>query len=45
LLEEDLIDDAIYMLEPKARNRMDASDVLAKKDAAVLWCQRASAPE
>jgi len=35
-------EDAIYMLEPKARNQMDAVDVLAKKDAAVLWCQRAS---
>ncbi|MDQ6958648.1 MAG: DEAD/DEAH box helicase family protein, partial [Mariprofundaceae bacterium] len=35
-------DDAIYMLEPKARNQMSDSDVLAKKDAAVLWCQRAS---
>ncbi len=35
-------EDAIYMLEPKARNQMEAADVLAKKDAAVLWCQRAS---
>ena len=36
-------DEAIYMLEPKARNQMDAVDVLAKKEAAVLWCERASA--
>ncbi len=35
-------DDAIYMLEPKARNQMEAVDVIAKKDAAVLWCKRAS---
>jgi len=35
-------DDVIYMLEPKARNQMDSPDVLAKKDAAVLWCRRAS---
>lgn len=34
--------DCIYMLEPKARNEMTASDVLAKKDAAVLWCNRAA---
>lgn len=36
-------DDAIYMLEPKARSQMDAVDVIAKKEAAVLWCERASA--
>jgi type III restriction enzyme len=36
-------EDAIYILEPKARNKMEAVDVLAKKDVAVLWCQRASA--
>jgi len=36
-------EDAIYMLEPKACNQMEAAAVLAKKDAAVLWCQRASA--
>jgi len=36
-------DDVIYMLEPKARNKMEAVDVIAKKDAAVLWCERASA--
>ena len=34
--------DCIYMLEPKARNQLDAPDVLAKKEAAVLWCERAS---
>lgn len=34
--------DCIYMLEPKARNEMTAPDVLAKKDAAVLWCTRAT---
>jgi type III restriction enzyme len=33
---------AIYMLEPKASNQMDAEDVLAKKSAAVKWCQEAS---
>lgn len=32
----------IHMLEPKARNEMQAADVLAKRDAAVLWCARAS---
>jgi len=35
-------DACIYMLEPKARNEMTDSEVLAKKDAAVLWCERAS---
>ncbi len=34
--------DAIYMLEPKARNQMQDAEVLAKREAAVLWCQRAS---
>jgi type III restriction enzyme len=34
---------AVYMLESKARNQLDAADVLAKKAAAVLWCERASA--
>jgi len=34
--------DAIYMLEPKARNELQAEDVLAKKAAAVRWCERAS---
>ena len=32
----------IYMLEPKASNQIDAEDVLAKKHAAVKWCQEAS---
>ncbi len=34
--------DSIYILEPKARNQMQDADVLAKRDAAVKWCQRAS---
>lgn len=36
-------DGAIYMLEPKAKNQMGDTDVLAKRDAAVKWCQHASA--
>lgn len=35
-------DGAIYMLEPKAKNQMADADVLAKRDAAVKWCQHAS---
>ena len=35
-------DDLIYMLEPKRRSEMDNAEVLAKKDAAVQWCQQAS---
>lgn len=35
--------DTIFMLEPKARNQMDDAEVIAKKDAAVQWCQHASA--
>jgi len=35
--------DTIYMLEPKARNRMDDPEVLAKKEAAETWCRHASA--
>ncbi|TAN06588.1 MAG: type III restriction endonuclease subunit R [Rhodanobacteraceae bacterium] len=35
-------DDAIYMLEPKARNQMGAPDVLAKQEVAVKWCAHAS---
>ena len=35
--------DCIYMLEPKAKNELTASEVLAKKDSAVLWCSRATA--
>ncbi|HZI85806.1 MAG TPA: DEAD/DEAH box helicase family protein [Pyrinomonadaceae bacterium] len=34
--------DAIYMLEPKARNQMEDAEVLAKRDAAVEWCNHAS---
>lgn len=34
--------DCIYMLEPKARNQLDAPDVVAKKEAALRWCQNAS---
>jgi type III restriction enzyme len=37
------LDDRIVMLEPKARNQMTDTDVLAKRDAAVAWCQRATA--
>ncbi len=33
---------AIYMIEPKAANAMDDPEVLAKRDAAVKWCQQAS---
>ena len=32
----------IYMLEPKARNEMNDTDVTAKKDAAVTYCTHAS---
>jgi len=34
--------DFIYMLEPKARNEMDAVDVLAKEESAIEWCAKAS---
>ena len=34
--------DTIYMLEPKARNDLTDGEVLAKKDAAVKWCQNAT---
>jgi type III restriction enzyme len=34
--------DAIYMLEPKARNKMNDADVIAKKEAAEQWCQNAT---
>ena len=34
--------DTIYMMEPKARNEMTDDDVLAKRDAAVRWCNQAS---
>jgi type III restriction enzyme len=33
---------AIYILEPKARNELEAADVIAKRDSAVTWCQQAS---
>ena len=32
----------IYMLECKARNELNSVEVVAKRDAAVLWCARAS---
>jgi type III restriction enzyme len=32
----------ILMMEPKASNQMQDSDVLAKRDAAVEWCRRAT---
>lgn len=34
--------DAIYMLEPKAKNKMEDADVLAKKEAAEKWCLNAT---
>lgn len=34
--------DGIYMLEAKAANQMNDSEVLAKRDAAVKWCRQAS---
>jgi type III restriction enzyme len=34
---------AIYMCEPKMRKEMTDPEVLAKKDAAELWCERATA--
>lgn len=30
------------MLEAKARNEMTDAEVLAKKEAAVIWCSRAT---
>jgi type III restriction enzyme len=35
-------DATIYMLEPKARSEMDDPIVLAKREVAVKWCERAS---
>jgi type III restriction enzyme len=35
-------EDAVYMLESKAGNRMEDPAVLAKKEAAVTWCANAS---
>jgi type III restriction enzyme len=32
----------IYMLEPKARNRLQDAEVLAKQQAAVEWCRHAT---
>jgi type III restriction enzyme len=34
--------DTIYMLEPKRNKELNDPEVLAKRDAAVTWCQRAS---
>ena len=34
--------DAVYMVETKARGDMDSSEVMAKKDSAVRWCDHAS---
>jgi type III restriction enzyme len=31
--------DRIFMFEPKASNEMTDSDVLAKRDVAMLWCK------
>jgi type III restriction enzyme len=36
-------EDAIHMLEPKAKNQMEDLDVLAKQDAAKKWCGYATA--
>lgn len=34
--------EAIYMLEPKARNELSDPEVLAKKEMAMQWCEHAS---
>ena len=34
--------DALLMIETKARDEMQSREVLAKADAAILWCVRAS---
>jgi type III restriction enzyme len=34
--------DSIYMIETKAKNEMTDPEVLAKRDAAVTWCERAT---
>ena len=34
--------DTVYMIEPKMKSQMESPEVLAKKDAAVLWCSQAS---
>ncbi|MEK6747744.1 MAG: DEAD/DEAH box helicase family protein [Pseudomonadota bacterium] len=36
------VNDAVYMLEPKASNQLDDPAVIAKRDAAVKWCVNAS---
>jgi type III restriction enzyme len=35
-------DEAVYMLEAKARTEMDSAEVLAKKEVALRWCKQAS---
>jgi type III restriction enzyme len=35
-------DDAVYMLEPKMRKELDDPVVLAKKEVAENWCERAT---
>ena len=32
----------VYMLETKAKNQLDAPDIIAKKEAAISWCNNAS---
>lgn len=34
--------DKIYMLEPKARNKLQDAEVVAKKEAAEKWCKNAT---
>ena len=34
--------DTLYMLEAKAKNQMDDTSVLAKKEAALAWCRNAT---
>lgn len=36
-------DDAILMLEPKKASELTSTDVLAKKDAGIKWCEHATA--
>ena len=35
-------DSKVYMLEPKRRDELTDTEVVAKKDAAVKWCKQAS---
>ncbi len=35
-------DSTIFMLEPKARREMDDAEVVAKAEAATIWCSHAS---